>query len=53
LLRRLLIFVIVLVGIGATLMTFQAVRQIGAGLLASAGIAGVIVGFAAQKSFRL
>jgi small-conductance mechanosensitive channel len=50
LLRRLLIFVIVLVGIGATLMTFQPVRQIGTGLLASAGIAGVIAGFAAQKS---
>jgi len=49
-LRRLLIFVIVFVGIGATLMAFQPVRQIGTGLLASAGIAGVIAGFAAQKS---
>ncbi len=48
--RRLLIFAIVVVGIGATLMAFQPVRQIGTGLLASAGIAGVITGFAAQKS---
>jgi small-conductance mechanosensitive channel len=49
-LRRLLIFAIVVVGIGATLMAFQPVRQIGAGLVASAGIAGVIAGLAAQKS---
>jgi small-conductance mechanosensitive channel len=49
-LRRLLIFAIMVVGIGATLMAFQPVRQIGTGLLASAGIAGVITGFAAQKS---
>jgi len=49
-LRRLLIFVIVVVGIGATLMNFQPVRQIGTGLLASAGVAGVIAGLAAQKS---
>jgi small-conductance mechanosensitive channel len=49
-LRRLLIFVIIVVGIGATLMAFPPVRQIGTGLLASAGIAGVIAGFAAQKS---
>src|SRR6202035_6076836 len=48
--RRLLIFAIVVVGIGATLMAFQPVRQIGTGLLASAGIAGVIAGLAAQKS---
>ena len=49
-LRRLLIFVIVVVGIGVALMAFQPVRQIGTGLLASAGIAGVIAGLAAQKS---
>jgi small-conductance mechanosensitive channel len=49
-LRRLLIFVIVVVGIGATLMAFQPVRRVGTGLLASAGIAGVIAGLAAQKS---
>ena len=49
-LRRLLIFVIVVVGIGVVLMAFQPVRQIGTGLLASAGIAGVIAGLAAQKS---
>jgi small-conductance mechanosensitive channel len=31
-------------------MTFEKVRQLGAGILASAGIAGIIVGLAAQKS---
>jgi hypothetical protein len=32
------------------LMTFDSVRQFGISLLASAGIAGVVLGFAAQKS---
>ncbi len=32
------------------LMTFERVRQLGAGLLASAGVAGIVLGFAAQKS---
>lgn len=49
-LRRLLVFVIIVVGIGAILMNFQPMRQIGTGLLASAGVAGVIAGLAAQKS---
>jgi small-conductance mechanosensitive channel len=31
-------------------MTFERVRQLGAGLLASAGVAGIVLGFAAQKS---
>lgn len=39
-----------LVGFAAVLMTFDAVRQIGVSLLASAGVIGVILGFAAQKS---
>src|SRR6202022_4197246 len=48
--RRLLVFIILVVGIAATLMNIEQVRQIGTGLLASAGVAGVIAGFAAQKS---
>jgi small-conductance mechanosensitive channel len=48
--RRLLVFVILLVAIAAVLMNFKEVRQIGTGLLASAGVAGVIAGLAAQKS---
>lgn len=43
--------VVVIVLAGATmLMTFDTVRQVGVSLLASAGIAGIIIGFAAQRS---
>jgi small-conductance mechanosensitive channel len=48
--RRLFVFIILVVAIAAILMNFKEVRQIGTGLLASAGVAGVIAGFAAQKS---
>ncbi|MDT8287530.1 MAG: mechanosensitive ion channel [Elusimicrobiales bacterium] len=36
--------------IAAVLMTFEKVRQLGVSLLASAGVMGIILGFAAQKS---
>jgi small-conductance mechanosensitive channel len=49
-LRQLIIFVLVIICAAAILMNFDPVRQIGTGLLASAGVAGVIVGLAAQKS---
>jgi small-conductance mechanosensitive channel len=39
---------IVMVTVAAALMTFEPVRQIGVGLFASAGIAGIIVGLAAR-----
>jgi len=45
--------VIIFVGIltlAAILMTFEKVRYLGTSILASAGIAGIIVGFAAQRS---
>ena len=45
---RCLNIVIVLIGTGAALMTFDSVRQIGTSLLASAGIGGIILGFAAR-----
>jgi small-conductance mechanosensitive channel len=41
---------IVLTIIALTLMTFESIRQIGATLLASAGVVGLVIGFAAQKS---
>ncbi|MDX1573835.1 MAG: mechanosensitive ion channel [Methylophaga sp.] len=40
--------VIVLVGIGIALMTFDSVSKVGTSLLASAGIGGIILGFAAR-----
>ncbi len=48
--ERLADVVLIFIGICAALMTFDAVRQIGGSLLASAGIAGIIAGFAAQRS---
>lgn len=38
----------ILLGAGAALMTFPMVRTFGASVLASAGIAGIVVGFAAR-----
>ena len=49
-LERIAIAIIVVVGASLVLMTFDSIRQLGAGLLASAGIAGIIIGFAAQRS---
>ncbi|CAZ89821.1 putative MscS Mechanosensitive ion channel family protein [Thiomonas arsenitoxydans] len=47
-LTRVLSFLILLVGLAVALMSIPDVRQIGASLLASAGIAGLVVGFAAR-----
>lgn len=49
-LRNIASFLIALFAVGLSLMTFQQVRQFGLSLLASAGVAGIIIGFAAQKS---
>lgn len=49
-LRNVARLVIVLLTLGAALMTFSNVRAIGAGLLASTGVMGIILGFAAQRS---
>lgn len=42
---------IVIVTVGAALMTFEAVRQYGISLFASAGVAGVVVAIAARPVF--
>jgi small-conductance mechanosensitive channel len=47
-LTRVLSLLILLVGLSVALMSIPDVRQIGASLLASAGIAGLVVGFAAR-----
>jgi small-conductance mechanosensitive channel len=41
---------IAILTLGAMLMTFDRVRQLGTSILASAGIIGIIVGFAAQRT---
>ncbi len=42
-------FLIILISVGSALMLFEEVRQLGISLFASAGVAGIIIGFAAQK----
>ena len=49
-LGRLLILGIVIVTTSAILMSFESLRQLGTGLLTSAGIAGIVIGLAAQKT---
>ncbi len=48
--RNLANFTLSLLTVAFALLTFDAVRQFGVTLLASAGIAGVVLGFAAQRS---
>jgi len=48
--QRVLIVIIFILAASAILITFDKVRQIGVSILASAGIAGIIIGFAAQRS---
>jgi small-conductance mechanosensitive channel len=43
-------FIIIVLGIGLILISFESIRQIGVGLFASAGVAGIIIGFSAQKA---
>ncbi|MDO7852031.1 mechanosensitive ion channel family protein [Hymenobacter convexus] len=49
-LKKLAASLIAFVAVGLVLMSFETVRRLGTGLLTSAGIASVIVGFAAQRS---
>lgn len=48
--KRVVVVVISILGLGILLMSFGAVRQVGTSILASAGIIGIIVGVAAQKT---
>lgn len=48
--RKIFIIAVVVIAFASILMNFDAARRIGTGLLTSAGIMGIIIGFAAQKS---
>jgi small-conductance mechanosensitive channel len=48
-LERILVFLIIIISVGLILMLFEDVRRIGISLFASAGVAGIIIGFAAQR----
>ncbi|GAA3650247.1 mechanosensitive ion channel [Nonomuraea antimicrobica] len=50
LVRRIAAAAIIVIALGAMLFSFPQVRALGAGLLASAGIAGAVVGIAAQPT---
>jgi len=48
--RKLITVVVILLALASVLMQFETLRYIGTGILASAGLAGIIIGFAAQKT---
>jgi small-conductance mechanosensitive channel len=48
--KRVVGVIIWVIAASAMLMTFEKVRQVGTSILASAGVAGIIIGFAAQRS---
>jgi len=47
--ERILVFIVIVIAVAVALMTFEQIRKIGVSLFASAGVAGIILGFAAQK----
>lgn len=52
-LRRIIASIVVLFAVASMLMVFDPVRHFGTAILASAGVAGVIIGFAAQKTIAM
>jgi len=48
--KKVVMVILAIVTLALTLMTFSKVRQVGTSILASAGILGIIIGFAAQRS---
>ena len=49
-LKRIAIVVIGILALGAMLMTFERIQQLGKTILASAGVVGIVVGIAAQRT---
>ena len=47
---KVILVIVVIIALAAMLMSFDKIRDIGVSILASAGIMGIIVGFAAQRS---
>jgi len=48
--RKIIVTTVIIIATGSILMMFDPVRQFGTSILASAGIAGIVIGFAAQKT---
>ena len=51
-LKRLVIIVVCVIALALILMTFPKVKQLGTTILASAGIIGIVIGLAAQKTIE-
>lgn len=49
-LKRIGIIIVCIIALSTALMTFEQIRQLGTTILASAGIVGIVVGMAAQKT---
>jgi small-conductance mechanosensitive channel len=49
-LKRIVIVIVCILAFGSILMTFEKVRQLGTTILASAGVVGIVVGMAAQRT---
>ncbi|SDC95874.1 Small-conductance mechanosensitive channel [Algoriphagus faecimaris] len=49
-LQKIINFIIIVLGVGLILISFEPIRKIGVGVFASAGVAGIIIGFSAQKA---
>ncbi|WP_299754376.1 mechanosensitive ion channel domain-containing protein [uncultured Pontibacter sp.] len=49
-LRKVTVVTIIFLAVALVLLSFEPVRKLGTGLLTSAGVAGVVIGFAAQTS---
>ncbi len=50
-LEKVIVFIIILTAIGLILLSFESIREVGVGIFASAGVAGIILGLSAQKVF--
>jgi len=48
-LEKILVFITFLIATGLILLSFESIRDVGIGLFASAGVAGIIIGLSAQK----
>ncbi len=48
--KRIIIVIVAIIALATILMTFPRIRQLGTTILASAGIIGIVVGMAAQKT---
>lgn len=48
-LEHIVIFVVIILATGLALMSFKEIRELGISIFASAGVAGIIIGFSAQK----